>query len=147
MRRGNQPDVSPQRLRAAEPFELSFLQDTQQLGLQFDGDISHFVEKQRTPVGSLKTTDPAGICSGESTPLMSEQLALQQPVWNRSAVELYEAAAASPTVEMDGLRDQLFSGACLPMNQHGGVCSGNGYRQFQRFSKGGTRSDDANVRP
>ena len=57
---------------ATEPFELALLQDSQQLWLQFESDISDFIEKKAALVSKF---DPATLlrqCAGERSLLMPE---------------------------------------------------------------------------
>jgi len=44
----NHADIHLLSARAAQPFKFVFLQDAQQLGLQFERDVTYFVEKERS---------------------------------------------------------------------------------------------------
>jgi hypothetical protein len=55
---------------------LSILQHAQQLSLQEQRHLCHFIEKNRTAVGKLKHTSAGGMGAGEGAFGMSEQLAL-----------------------------------------------------------------------
>ena len=45
MRGGDQTNIDVDGFRAAQPFELPFLQGAQELGLQIEADISDLVQK------------------------------------------------------------------------------------------------------
>jgi hypothetical protein len=64
------------RLRAAEPFELPLLQESQQLGLQFQWYVTDFIEKQRTEVCRLEAADLARDGAGKRSFLMTEKFTL-----------------------------------------------------------------------
>jgi hypothetical protein len=46
----DQADVDPLRSGAAQPLEFALLQRAQQLGLHFQRDVAHLVEKQRAVI-------------------------------------------------------------------------------------------------
>ena len=75
---------------AAEPLELPILQQAKKLGLQRQAELADLVEKQRPLVGEL---DPAGFAGGgarKGALLVPEQLAFQQGLRQRRAVDLDE---------------------------------------------------------
>src|ERR1700733_12738342 len=47
MRRGHNAYVDSLRPRASQAFEFPLLQDTEELWLEFEGDIADFIQKQR----------------------------------------------------------------------------------------------------
>jgi hypothetical protein len=52
--RGNQASIRSERARTSQPFELSLLQDAEQLGLQFEGNLSDFIQKMVPPFATSK---------------------------------------------------------------------------------------------
>ncbi len=90
MGRRQDPDIDGDGLRAADALKRHFLQDAEQLGLDFQVDVADLVEKKCAAVGLLKTADAVAVCSGESTLDVSEKLAFQQARRQGRAMELDE---------------------------------------------------------
>ena len=82
-----QTDVDGDGAGAAQSLEGLFLQSPEQLGLQFQGNVAHLVQKQSPAVRQLKPADLLRQSAGESASLVTEQLALQKPgrEWPRSS--------------------------------------------------------------
>ena len=77
------------------------------------------------PSASSKRPDPALQRAGEGALLVAEQLALDQPLRDRPAVDLDQrpVPARAPLVQRAG--DQLLAGAGLAGEQHGGLHRGH----------------------
>src|SRR3546814_9307985 len=71
----------------ADPFDRAFLQKSQQLDLQRQGDVADFVEKQRAAVREFDLALGRLDRAGEGALLVSEQLAFEQVFGDRGAVE------------------------------------------------------------
>ena len=78
---------------AADALELALLQHAQQLGLHRRRDVADLVEEQRAAVGELEAAELALDGAGERALLVAEQLALEQRLGERAAVDLDERAA------------------------------------------------------
>ena len=66
---GDQAHVHFDRLDTAHAFELTLLQNPQQLDMDVEGKVAHFVEKQGAAVSQLEATRPARpSCSTAGTP-------------------------------------------------------------------------------
>jgi hypothetical protein len=78
VRNGHQAKIHAHGCATAEPFEFLLLEEPQQLGLQLQGNVSHFVEKIGSFVGQLEAADIPRDCPGEGAPFMTEQFAFQQ---------------------------------------------------------------------
>src|SRR5206468_4117203 len=63
---------------ASQPLEFSLLEQTQQLGLQLDGNIPDLVEEYRAAVRQLEAADALRDSACKSPCLVSEELAFQQ---------------------------------------------------------------------
>ena len=90
--RGDQADVDPDRLGAADAHELALLEHAQQLDLHLERQLADLVEEQRAAVGQLELADLARVRAGERPPLVAEQLGLQDLGRDRGAVDGQEAA-------------------------------------------------------
>ena len=76
------------------------------------------VEQHGPAVGPLELAGAPRRCPGESTALMSEQLAFDQRLGNGGAVDGDEGACLSRTVVVDQPGDELLAGPALSLNQH-----------------------------
>jgi hypothetical protein len=85
------------------------------------GDLSDFIEKQSPAVGVLKTSYTVTESTRKCPPRMTEKLALEKFRRNRPAVDPYQRPVSATAEVMDGLRDQFFSGARFPEDQHCGI--------------------------
>src|SRR5438093_44263 len=92
MGRNHQPSVDFRRPCAPQAFEFPLLQDAQQFRLELQGDITDFVQKQRTMVRQLQPATLLCDRAREGTPLMPKEFALQQTAGNGSTVELDQRA-------------------------------------------------------
>src|SRR5207245_7075124 len=102
VRRRHQPHVHLLGLRVAQALELALLERAQELGLQLEGNIADFIQKQRPLVGQLEPSDLLRDRSREGAAFVSEQLALKEPGRNRPAVKLDEGTSLAPAVVVYG---------------------------------------------
>ena len=80
-------NVDPHRRRTAESVDLTLLHRTQQLGLQPDVHLANLVEQERAAVRSFELAQTASHGPAESALLVAEQLAFQQVLGDRGAVQ------------------------------------------------------------
>ena len=81
------------RPASTEPAELALLEDAQQLRLRLSGRFADLVEKERPAVGELEHAHVLLVGAGERSPLVPEELALQERLGDGVAVEGDELAA------------------------------------------------------
>ena len=104
MSRRDDPDADADRLRAAHPNELPFLQHPQQLDLKLERQIADLIEEERPALGQLEPPNFPNVRAGEHPAFVTEQLALDQATGDRAAIE----------------RDQRLVGSgALPVNRLG----------------------------
>ncbi len=72
VRRGNEPNIAPQRLVPSNPFKRPILQQPQHFGLGTRGHVADFVQEHRAAVGLFELADPAAVGSGEGSFLVAE---------------------------------------------------------------------------
>src|SRR2546422_1109668 len=94
VRGGDDPDVAPDRVRAADPLELLLLEHAKQLRLEVQRQVTDLVEEERAAVRELEAADPACDGTGEGATLVAEELALQEAGGGGGAGELDERASA-----------------------------------------------------
>jgi hypothetical protein len=110
-----------QALAPADPLEEVVLKKAQELDLQVHRQFADFVEEQRAAGGQFHPALARAKRVGERAALVAEQLALDQVLRNRPAIDRNERPLAPPTRLVDRVRDQLLAGAVLAENQHGRV--------------------------
>src|SRR6266851_7491254 len=131
--------VSPS---AAQAFELLFLQDTQQFGLQSRRNISHLVQEERPFVSQFEATDLLRDSPGKSASLMPKKLAFQQIEWNGSAIQFNKRASAPRAQIVNRARDQLLAGACFSLYKSGGIRGRDLLNLFEHQFQSGTVAYD-----
>src|SRR5580765_3449253 len=121
-----QTNICANRSRPAQSFKFLLLQNSQQLWLQLQRYVAHFIQKQRALMRDLKPPDLATDGARKCTALVPEQLALQQTERDRRAIQLYENVVLSRTERMDRSCHQFLSGAGLSLDENRGVirCDG-----------------------
>ena len=140
---GNHPHVHFLLGAAAQAAELPLLQHPQQLHLRRRRHLRNLVEEQRAAVGQLEAAQPPFGRAGERAPLVAEDLALEQGVGNRRAVEGDERRGSARAQLVNGLRHQFLAGAGFAQQQHRGR---RRRRLFQHVIEGAHRGavpDDA----
>src|SRR5262249_42973866 len=117
--------------------ELLLLQDAQHFRLKLQRDVAHFVEKESAPVREFKASGLLCDCSGERSFFVTEQLALQKPERNRSAIQLDESALAALAQLMDRAGNQFLGGSGLAQDQNARIGRrNNGYKLQHGFQSG-----------
>src|SRR5438874_13834417 len=111
--RSDDPDVGPDRLRAPDALERLLLEHAQELRLEVERQVADLVQEERAVVGELEAPEPSRDGARERAPLVSEQLALQEPGGDGGAVELDERTAPPPAQPVNQAGDQLLAGSGL----------------------------------
>jgi len=111
--------VDPHRARAADAHELPLLQHAQELRLRAEVHLADLVEQERAAVRQLELAALALVRPGEGALLVAEQLALDERLGNRRAVERDERAGPARRVVVDRLGDELLADAALPEDEDG----------------------------
>ena len=98
---------------------LRSCEHAQQLGLQRRVHLADLVEEERAAVGGLEAADARARGAGEGALLVAEELALEQVLGDRGAVDDDEGLVARGAEIVDRARDELLAGAALAGDQHG----------------------------
>ena len=85
----------------ADRLDDLLLQHAQHLGLRLQAHVADLVEEDRAAVGRLEHAAPLGHRAGERAALVAEQLALDQLLGNRRAVDLDERAVPPAAARVD----------------------------------------------
>src|SRR5205814_7584862 len=75
---------------AADPLEAAVFDDAQQLLLYRERGLGDLVEEERAAIGELEAREAPPDRPGERAGLVAEELAVEQPLGERRAVELDE---------------------------------------------------------
>src|SRR6185436_3593982 len=118
---GYDAHVGAYRLVTADPAKLARFEHAEELGLDVDGKLAHFVEKERAPLGVLERASPRGNGARERAALVAEELALDERVADGAAVDDVERLFRSLAREVDGAREHVLARARLALEQHGSV--------------------------
>src|SRR5512135_1756886 len=118
---GHQAHVDLPCFRIAEATDLPILEKTEQLRLKRKGELPDLVEEERAAAGLLDQARPVGFRLGEGSPAVTEELALEERIRDRAAVDGDERVPFPAPPEVKKTRHQLLPGAALPGDQHRGV--------------------------
>ena len=119
--RGNDADVDGLLLPSAKAAELPLLQHAQQLDLRGRRHLRNFVEKERPAVRELEASFASIGRAGERALLVAENLALEQRLGNRGAVDRHKRHLRARAELVDGLGHQLLAGARLAPDENDGL--------------------------
>ena len=103
------------------------LQHAQQLGLQLRRQLPDLVQENRSLVSYFELALFSFDGAGERALLVSEELAFEQRLGQRGAVDGDERFVSAVRVRMDGAGNQFLPRAALACNQHGRI----GRRHFR----------------
>ena len=115
---GDQADIELPGARAADAFELALLQDAQELGLQLRRQFADLVEKDGAAFGHLELALLLRHGAGEGALLVSEQLAFQQRLGERGAVDGDEGFGGARAEAVQGAGHQFLARAGLAQDEH-----------------------------
>ena len=118
---GDDADVDVERARFAERVDLAGLEEAEQLGLQVDVELADLVEEERAVLGGADEAGVIAFGAGEGAAAVAEQLALEQLVGDRGAVEGDKRLVCAGGVPVDGPRENLLAGAALPGDEDADV--------------------------
>ncbi len=118
---GDGAEIHLDRLVAAHARDLLFLQDAQQVGLRLQADVGNLVEKNRAALGYFELAFLAVLRAGEGALLVAEELAFEQRLGQRAAVDGNHGHEAPRAQIVNGAGHQFLAGAALAVNQHGRV--------------------------
>src|SRR5687768_1283207 len=145
--RGDHPDVDAASLASAEPADLAVLEHAEQLRLEAERHVADLVEQQCAPVGCLEQTGAIGRRAGEGAADVSEELALEQLLRNRGAVDRGEGLFPPRAHPMDGPGDDLLAGAALAGQQYGRRVCGDAARELDQVPHGPALRDEQVASP
>src|SRR5436309_6066940 len=102
-----------------------FLQNAQQLGLQWQREIANLVNKNRSAVGLFKSSAPALAGASKGTALMTEQFIVNQRVGKRANREGHKGLVSARAQLMDSASNHALARATLASDEYRREYSGN----------------------
>ena len=84
--------------------------------------------------------------AGEGAANVAEELALDQRLRQRTAVDGHEGAGRAVAAAVDEAREDLFAGPRLAVDQHGQIARSDAARELDGRAQGGRAADDALLR-
>src|SRR5580700_7330433 len=140
--RRDEPNIDSSRVSAPESFKFALLQCPQQLRLNFDGYVSHFVEEQSALICQFHSAEFLRNRAGERSLFMSKQFTLQQTGRNGSTIQLHKRAIFASAAVVNRAGDQLLACTCLPKQQDCRVAGSDLFNELQNMFQRGAVSDD-----
>ena len=104
------------------------LEHPEELALRRRGKLPDLVQENRPAVGELELAEAARERAREGAAFVAEELALEERVGDRGAVDRDEGAAAAGRQLVDRAGEELLAGPALTLEQHGGVGRGHPLR-------------------
>src|SRR5206468_3121120 len=98
--------------------DLVLLEDAQELRLERWRDVADLVQEDRAAVGFGEEPGRVADRAGEGAAHVPEELALEQRLGERAAVDGHERPLAARAVRVDGTCDELLAGAALAEDEH-----------------------------
>src|SRR5690606_35136269 len=100
------------------PTELPVFQRSKQFGLKRKGQLADLVQEQRAAVGLLEESPVGLLRAGERAARMAEELALEEGLGDPGTVDRDERPAPARRGDVDRAREDSFSRAAFPGQQH-----------------------------
>src|SRR5208282_2665672 len=105
MGRADQPDVDGSRSIASQTLEGTLLEDSQELGLQAQGQIADFVKKQSSLIAFFEAPATGSNGPSESSFFVAEELVFDQGFRHVGTRKRHKRRRASLTQAMNGARE------------------------------------------
>jgi hypothetical protein len=140
---GDHPCAALERGSSADTLEPPLLQDAQELALRRPRQLRYLVEEDGASARQLEAPPPALGGAAERPPLVPEELALDQRLRYRSAVDLDERLQRPWAVGVDDRSDQALSGAGVSGQEDREVERGGQRDLLEELGEGSARADQA----
>jgi len=139
---GDNADVHALGAVAAEAFEFLLLEDAKEFGLEFQGKVADFIEKESAAVGELEAANFLADGAGESAALVAEEFGFEKAAGNGGAIDFDEGAIATRTEIVDGAGEEFFPSAGFAEEEDGGASGGGELDLGEGALERGTLADD-----
>src|SRR5262245_18018118 len=125
----------------AEPLELTFLQDSQELWLQLQSKLADLVQEYAAVLRELETTRPPRGRAREGAALVPEQFALEQRGRQRRAIDRDERRGRACAKVVNGARDAFLARPRFAVDEYDRVRGRDGLDTSQHRLQRGAVAD------
>ena len=125
-----------------DPLELLLLERAENLGLERERQIADLVEEERAAMGELEAAGLALCGAGERPLLVSEQLALEQRLRNRRAIDGDERSVIARAERVQRSGEQLLACSALAFEQDRGIRRGRAMELLRDLTELAVLADD-----
>ena len=115
---GDDAHVDLHRLGAAHRADLAVLEHAQELALDAEPHFADLVEEDGSPVRLLEEPALRRVRTGKRSPDVSEELALEQPLGNRHAVDRDEGLVGASAVVVDRAGHDFLARSAVAGDEH-----------------------------
>src|SRR5580700_7680941 len=130
---GDHPRVDPGGTVGADGANNPVLEHSQQLGLERQGHLADFVEKDSPVICRAEETVTGTGGPGEGPTLVPEHFGLEQLMGNRRTIDRNEGAIAPPGKIVDGARNNFLAAATFTGDQNCRVRGSDALNQRPQF--------------
>ena len=113
------------QLQLAQATKAPVFDDSQQLRLKLERKLSDLVEKYRPRAGDFEESALERSRVGKRARLVAEELALEQGLWNRGAIDRHERLGGARTRRVETARKELLSSTRLANQQNRNAAAGS----------------------
>ena len=117
----NQPDIDVYRIYCPQSGDALLFDGRQQLGLHGQGQVTDFIQKQRTPRSRFHSARLGFSGIRESTLLVPEELTFEQLLRNTSQVDGNKDLSSAGREEAQHACGQIFSGTVFSQYEQVGI--------------------------
>ena len=145
--RGDHADVDLLRFRVSDLSDLLFLQNPEELDLQAQRQLTNLVEEERATVRLLKEPVVGAGRVGEGPANVTEELAFEEVLRDRSAVHRDEGPSLSNADVVQRAGDELLAGPALSVQENGRLEVGDLADHREDLLHGGRVGDEPTEPP
>src|SRR2546421_7784772 len=138
--------VDTARAGGADALEFAGFENAQELGLELQGYVGDFVEKEGATVGQLKAADAVGARVGERALHVAEKFAFKDTFGEPAGVYGDHGRARARRERVECLRNDLFAGTMLAGNENVGIRGTDAADDVEHRAHGGGFGDHRGTR-
>ena len=124
-------DVGFERCGAAYPRVLALLKHAKDLALELERHVADFIQKKSSAIALLEPAGPLSDGAGERALFMAEELALEQLLRDRGAIDGHKAFVRALRIVVHRPRDEFLSRTALACDHHWRVRHGDASDHFE----------------
>ncbi len=125
MRGADKAHIDCERIVLAHPTNLAAFEHAEQLGLHRLGQLADLVQKHRPAVGHFEQPDAMLVGPRETSFAMAEQLAFDEVLRQRPAIDRHERLIGPQALLVEGSGDEFLAGPGFAEDQHARMCRGH----------------------